>query len=235
MILGNHFTLAFVFGSYRKLGHIEFIFCVDCKIPYITGNSFSGFILPSNDFHPKKIEEREREREKQQGDHTRGTGLVVPSIGPNPRLHRSRRTPAQARSRCLKHHRDRIPALPRSHSSTAEIAPQHQRDCTHSHCWKLIAIAIWIVATQDQSTQNRSRPRPKAHQCCCSRSRSRHRSCSRAPSGSAQSSLVLPSSIHSNLSLSRSISLSLNLSHFLPLISPFLPLAQCFYFDFWLC
>ena len=50
-----------MFGSSRKLGQTEFIFRVDCKIPCLTQNSFLGFILPSNDFHPRKIEERERE------------------------------------------------------------------------------------------------------------------------------------------------------------------------------
>ena len=50
-----------VFGSSRKLGQTEFIFRVDRKIPCLTRNSFSGFILPSNDFHLRKIEERERE------------------------------------------------------------------------------------------------------------------------------------------------------------------------------
>ena len=80
MISGNHFTPFFVFGSYRKLGQTEFIFRVDYKIHCPGHKIILGFILPSNDFHPRKIEERERE--KQQGeiapialDHT---GLVVP-------------------------------------------------------------------------------------------------------------------------------------------------------------
>ena len=68
-ISGNHFTPAHVFGKHRKLGQTEINFHVDCKITLLTRKTILGFILPSNDFHPRKIEERERE--KQQGDRTR--------------------------------------------------------------------------------------------------------------------------------------------------------------------
>ena len=64
MILGNHFTLAYVFGTYRKLGQTEIILRVDCKIRSLTRKTISGFILPSNDFHPRKIEEREKQQEE---------------------------------------------------------------------------------------------------------------------------------------------------------------------------
>ena len=50
-ISGNHFTPAYVFGRYWKLGQAEVIFCVDCKITLLTRKTTSGFILPSNDLH----------------------------------------------------------------------------------------------------------------------------------------------------------------------------------------
>ena len=106
MILGNHFTPAYVFGTYRKLGQTEIILYVDCKIRPFTRKTISGFILPSNDFHPRKIEKREKQQEEialeAAPDHT---------TAPNPRSHRSRRTLASARShsqtiltRTHKHH-----------------------------------------------------------------------------------------------------------------------------------
>ena len=60
---------------------------------------------------------------KHKGDRTRSTSLVAPNTSPNPRSHRSRHTPAPARSRCLKHRRDHIPAPISSHPSTGKIVP----------------------------------------------------------------------------------------------------------------
>ena len=59
-ISGNTFTLACVFGRYRKLGQKKLVFCVNCKIRLEGCKTILGFILPSNELHPRKIEERER-------------------------------------------------------------------------------------------------------------------------------------------------------------------------------
>ena len=56
----NAFTPTCVFGRYRKLGQTELIFCINCKIRLEGCETISGFILPSNELHPRKIEERER-------------------------------------------------------------------------------------------------------------------------------------------------------------------------------
>ena len=48
MILGNHFTPAYVFGKHRKLGQTEINFCVDCKITLFPCKTILGFILPLN-------------------------------------------------------------------------------------------------------------------------------------------------------------------------------------------
>ena len=63
-ILGNNFTPAYVFGKHRKLGQTEINFRVDCKITLLTRKTISGFILPSNDFHARKIEKREKQQEE---------------------------------------------------------------------------------------------------------------------------------------------------------------------------
>ena len=59
-ISGNAFTPACVFGRYRKLGQTKLVFYVDCKIRLEGCKTILGFILPSNELHPRKIEERER-------------------------------------------------------------------------------------------------------------------------------------------------------------------------------
>ena len=64
-ISGNAFTLACVFGRYRKLDQTELVFCVNYKIRLEGCKTISGFILLSNELHPRKIEERERERERE--------------------------------------------------------------------------------------------------------------------------------------------------------------------------
>ena len=53
----NAFTPACVFGRYRKLGQTELVFYVDYKIRLEGCKTISGFILPSNELHPRKIEE----------------------------------------------------------------------------------------------------------------------------------------------------------------------------------
>ena len=68
-ILGNHFTPAYVFGKHRKLRQTEINFRVDCKITLPSRKWISVSILPSNDFHPRKIEERERERNNKKRSH----------------------------------------------------------------------------------------------------------------------------------------------------------------------
>ena len=122
-----------VFGSSRKLGQTEFIFRVDCKIPYLTRNSFSGFILPSNDFHPRKIEERERERNSK--EISPEACLVAPRIDPNPRSHRQREreadhlnliSTAPPSGPCLPHHRSLAiidPPLPYHRSTNTQDLP----------------------------------------------------------------------------------------------------------------
>ena len=67
-----------MFGRYRKLGQTELIFCVDCKIRLEGCKTILGFILPSNELHPRKIEERERETIRR--SHQKH-GLVASSIG----------------------------------------------------------------------------------------------------------------------------------------------------------
>ena len=119
-ISGNHFTPSYVFGKHRKLGQTEISFCVDCKITLPSRKWISVYILPSNDFHPRKIEEREKQQEEIAPEATPDR-----TTAPNPRSHRSRRTPAPTRSRRLKHRWDRATC------STTEIAPQHRWDRTH--------------------------------------------------------------------------------------------------------
>ena len=63
-ISGNPFTPACMFGKHRKLGQTEINFRVDWKITSHTRKSISGFILPLNDFHPRKIEEREKQQDR---------------------------------------------------------------------------------------------------------------------------------------------------------------------------
>ena len=63
-ISGNHFTLAYMFGNNKKLGQTEINFRVDCKITLLSWKWISVSILPSNDFHPRKIKERERNNKK---------------------------------------------------------------------------------------------------------------------------------------------------------------------------
>ena len=63
-ILGDYFTPACVFGTYRKLDQTEIILPVDCKISFLTRKTISIFILPSNDFQTWKIEKREKEQEE---------------------------------------------------------------------------------------------------------------------------------------------------------------------------
>ena len=92
-ISGNHFTPAYVFGTYRKLGQTKIILCVNYKIRPVTHKTISGFILPSNDFHPRKIEEREKQQEE-----IAPKATLDRTTAPNTRSHRSRRTPAPARS-----------------------------------------------------------------------------------------------------------------------------------------
>ena len=99
MISRNYFTLAYVFGTYKKLGQTEIIFSVDRKICPFTRKTNLGFILPSNDFHHRKIEEREKQQEEIAPEAT-----LDHTTTPNPRLHWSCRTLAPARSRRLKHH-----------------------------------------------------------------------------------------------------------------------------------
>ena len=105
-VLRNHFTPLCVFGKHRKFGQMEISFRVDRKISLFWRKTILGSILPSNQLHPRKIEERERE--KQQGDCTRSpvslhltldrTDEIAPPVAPA-----------------------------KSHPSTGEIAPQHQR------------------------------------------------------------------------------------------------------------
>ena len=47
---GNSFPQTCVFGSYRKLGQTEDVFCVNCKIRAHRCKMFSGFIFTSNNF-----------------------------------------------------------------------------------------------------------------------------------------------------------------------------------------
>ena len=117
-ILRNHFTPAYVFGKHKKLSQMEINFHVDCKIALPSRKWISVFILPSNDFHPRKIEEGERETARR--DHIAPkdgsfnctkSWSVNRATAPNPRSHRSPRTPALARLRCLKHRWDRDPKL----------------------------------------------------------------------------------------------------------------------------
>ena len=61
MISGNPFTPCSVFGMYWKLGQLKLIFCVDCTIRPLLCKIILGLILPSNELHPKKIEEREKQ------------------------------------------------------------------------------------------------------------------------------------------------------------------------------
>ena len=116
-----------VFGSSRKLGQTEFIFHVDRKIPCLTWNSFSGFILPSNDFHPRKIEERESERNNK--EIASEACLVTPSTGPNPRSHHQRE---RGRSPKLDLNGTAVWAVPPSspianhHQSTPPSSPIHK-------------------------------------------------------------------------------------------------------------
>ena len=240
-ILGNNFTPAYVFGKHRKLGQTEINFRVDCKITLLTRKTISGFILPSNDFHPRKIEERERNSKKR-------SHQKQPQTTPNPKLHRSLHTLAPMRLRHLKHCWDHAawsaaeivpPIAPlRSHLSTGKIAPivaigsssvppsRSLPPKTDPPKTDLVLDPLKIELVLDTpilfslllnvadlaATDNQPTPlHPQTHPMW-----------------------PPPSSIHSDLSLSRSISPSLNLSLFLPPISLFLPLAQCFYFDFWL-
>ena len=122
MISRNYFTLAYVFGTYRKLGQTEIIFSVDRKICPFTRKTNLGFILPSNDFHHRKIEEREKQQEEIALEAT-----LDHTTTPNPRLHWSCRTLAPARSRRLKHHWDRTPAPARLRRL------KHHWDCTRSN------------------------------------------------------------------------------------------------------
>ena len=64
MISRNHFTLACVFGNYRKLGQTEIKFPVDCKTSLIRCKTILAFILPLNYFQTWKIEEIEKEQEE---------------------------------------------------------------------------------------------------------------------------------------------------------------------------
>ena len=118
-ISGNHFTPAHVFGKHRKLGQTEIIFHVDYKITPTSRKWISSCILPSNDFHPRKIDEREKQQEDRAPEATPDC-----TTAPNPRSHRSCCTPALARSRCLKHHPDCV--------ACSTTTPQHRRDCTRS-------------------------------------------------------------------------------------------------------
>ena len=68
MILGNHFTLAYVFGKHRKLGQTEINFCVDHKIPLPSWKWISVSILPSNEFQDSQTE-REREGDSKKREH----------------------------------------------------------------------------------------------------------------------------------------------------------------------
>ena len=60
-VSGNHFTPLCVFGKHRKFDQTEISFRVDRKITLFWHKTISGSILPSNQLHPRKIEERERE------------------------------------------------------------------------------------------------------------------------------------------------------------------------------
>ena len=91
-ISGNHCTPAYVFGTYRKLDQTEIILRVDCKIRPLTHKTISGFILPSNDFHFRKIEKREKQQEEITPEATPDR-----TTAPNPKSYWSRRTLAPTR------------------------------------------------------------------------------------------------------------------------------------------
>ena len=99
------FYTSHVFGKHRKLGQMEINSRIDQKITLLACKTNSGSILPSKDFHPRKIEERKRN-----------------SKHPSHQKHRSRHTPTSAhhtlappRSR----HQDRTPASARHTHSTS--------------------------------------------------------------------------------------------------------------------
>ena len=105
-ISGNHFTPAYLFGIYRKLDQTEIILRVDYKIKPLTCKTISGFILPSNDFHARKIEKREKQQEEIAPEATPDR-----TTAPNPKSYWSCCTIASARShsqtiltRTHKHH-----------------------------------------------------------------------------------------------------------------------------------
>ena len=50
-----------VFGKHIKLGQMEINFHVDLKITLLARKTNSSSILPSKDFHPRKIKEREKQ------------------------------------------------------------------------------------------------------------------------------------------------------------------------------
>ena len=64
MILGNHFTLTYVFGKHRKLGQTE-INRIGRKITRTSQKWISVSILPSNEFQDRD-EEREKERARRE-------------------------------------------------------------------------------------------------------------------------------------------------------------------------
>ena len=103
-VLRNHFTPLCVFGKHRKFGPTEINFRVHRKISLFWRKTILGSILPSNQLHPRKIEERERN---------------------------SKEIALEAPSHCTQHRpQPQIASLvapARSHPSTGEIAPQHQR------------------------------------------------------------------------------------------------------------
>ena len=78
----NVFTPACVFDRYKKLGQTELVFYVDCKIRLEGCKTISAFILPSNELHPKKMEEREREKSAQIAPPPQITPPPQPQIAP---------------------------------------------------------------------------------------------------------------------------------------------------------
>ena len=139
-ISGNHFTPTYVFGKHKKLSQMEINFHVDCKIALSSRKWISVSILPSNDFHPRKIEEREREGKSKKRSHRNRSWSVDrtrswsidDATAPNPKSHQSRHTLALARLRRL---------------STVEIVTQSS--------------PLFSFSTQSSSTLPRSRT--KAH------------------------------------------------------------------------
>ena len=141
-----------MFGSSKKLGQTEFIFHVDRKIPCLTWNSFSGFILPSNDFHPRKIEERERARETTRRSHQKRV-LSHLALAPTPDLtirereadHLNLISTTPPSGSCLLHHRLPTiinPPLPHHQSTNTQDPP------LWSWMWHFACLGLlpWVMA-----------------------------------------------------------------------------------------